>query len=121
MRVSCATETIEQQRESVELRSFFVRETNPATGDLIDPTGDPVDVSFAASGDRPTVWTPMTWAGGGPVNKPGFGESYQADVTVGGTGSGATVELAVGNWAAYVRVTAGVETPVLYAGQLRLR
>lgn len=105
------------ERESKERVPFFVRCTDE-NGMLIDPTGDPVQVAFCRESERPTTWHEAEWTAGGPFTDTPLGEAYEAQLLVGGTGTGATAELAPGRWRAFIRPTAADETPVIPAGTL---
>jgi hypothetical protein len=93
-------------RESVE--KVQARVYAPA-----DPTGDTVEFSFPAEGSRPTVWSAGSWDGS-------YSNGYATAVgpTVGFTDSAATVELAVGTYLVFVRVTDDPEVPVRQAGAI---
>jgi flavin-dependent dehydrogenase len=47
-------------------------------------------------------------------------DTYFARITVGGTGSGATIEKAVGNYTAWLKVAGATETPVRQVGQVEI-
>ena len=86
------------------------RETNEYLSTTVtaadDPTGDDVAFAFLPSGTRPSSgdWRAGEWAPGAPP--------YVARIRVGGTGSGATVELAPGSYKAWLRITDSPEVPV---------
>lgn len=81
----------------------------------VDPTGDAVQFSFVAPGERPDTWTAGEWDGDYSGTK-----STAVTPTIGFTGSGATIELAEGAWQAYIKVTDNPEVPVRDCGILVL-
>jgi hypothetical protein len=111
------TRHAEVEREGVTSVPFFTRATDP-DGVLVNPTGDPVEVSFARAGARPSTWTTAAWSEGGPFENTPLGEAYECRLTVGGEATDADVKLAPGEWQAYVRPHAGGEAPVIPAGTL---
>lgn len=104
------------ERESVELREFYVVALDDA-GALQDVTDFGVEVGFSVDDDRPSTWYTAAWKTGGPFTTV-VGSAYIAQAQIGGTGSGATIELDPNSYKAFVRVSADVETPVLDAGSL---
>ena len=81
----------------------------------IDPTADVVAFAFTLVDDRPSTWTAGTW-----TSTWSGGRTTAVTPTIGVTGSDATVELAVGTWHAWVRVTDNPEVPVRQCGVVRL-
>lgn len=47
-------------------------------------------------------------------------DTYYARITIGGTGSGATIEKAVGTYTAWLKVAGATESPVRQVGQVEL-
>lgn len=92
---------------SVESRQYVkvpvIAERN---GVVIDPTIDPVQMAFPAVGEDPVTWYAATW---------------ETDAVTSATsarclvGPGGTVELAVGFYDVYVKITDSPEEPVLRA------
>lgn len=112
-----AMRTGEIERESKERVPFFVRGTDEL-GNVVDPTGDPVQVAFCREHDRPTNWFDAEWTPGGPFIDTPLGDAYEAQLLVGGAGTGATAELGPGRWRVFIRPTVGDENPVIPAGTL---
>lgn len=81
-----------------------------------DPTGLAVSFSFVASGSAPSSFTAGAWHDDGWVN----GTAKAVTPTVGFTGSGASVELAVGTWLAFVKVDDDPEEPVRPCGAVEI-
>ena len=80
-----------------------------------DPTSTPPAFAFVQGDDRPTTWHGGTWSG-----SYSSGKATAVTPTIGLTASGADVELAVGTWNAYVKVTDSPEIPVRACGTVRL-
>lgn len=116
MTIPTATASIE--REARELRGFFVRGTDDA-GELQAgiPEAATVEFAFAQGLDRPEDFTEGAWSDVGQIVTP-LGAGYIAKIELGGPDTGAAVELAPGEWIAYVRVTTTSERPVIVAGTI---
>ena len=95
-------------RESVEKLETVI------TADA-DPTSDVVAFAFVQGATRPTTFTAGTWKGAYAS-----GQATAVTPTIGTTGSGAGIELAAGEWKAYVKVTDSPEVPVRSCGLLTL-
>lgn len=79
------------------------------TSQLGDPTGYPAYAAFTTSAATPPQsWTPASWIG--PSATP---DTYLLELLV---GPGSSLQLAKGQYAAWVRVEANPEIPVLRAG-----
>lgn len=100
--------TLNIPRETVE------RLETTITADA-DPTALAVSFAFVQGSDRPSTFTAGTWDGAYAS-----GKATAVTPTIGTTGSGATVELAVGTWHAFVKVTDSPEVPVRSCGTIRL-
>ena len=95
-------------RESVEKLKTVI------TAD-VDPTGDTVAFAFVQGSTRPSSFTAGTWDG-----SYASGQATAVTPTIGTTGSGAGIELAAGEWKAFVKVTDSPEVPVRPCGILTL-
>lgn len=84
-------------------------------GQAINPTADQVQFAFKPIGVPPQLpdWVPGTWAGTTAVN--GF---YYAQCLVGP--DAATIELPVGTWAIWLKITDNPEVPVRSPGLLQI-
>lgn len=84
----------------------------------LDRTGNTIEYAFELEGVEPTSWTAGSWGGSwiGP-DIPVVGVTP----TVGGTGSGADVELAEGAYIAWVRIfVSASEHPVDCVGPVQI-
>jgi hypothetical protein len=90
--------------------------TATAAGTPINPTGDTVEFAFTAvSADpAPGDWKTGSWDGTQPRAP---GNAYIAHCLV---GPGGTVQLAVGKYTMWVRVTDNPEVPVIPFGLLHI-
>jgi hypothetical protein len=89
-------------------------EAKDATG-LIDPTSDPVAFAFVAPEAHPvsgTTWTNGTWE---TVEITGFPDVYKARCLV---GPGGAIELTVGSYDVFIRITHGLENVILKTDSL---
>jgi hypothetical protein len=84
-------------------------------GIVTDPTGFPVEIAFTADGDTtaPTSFTAATW----DVDTSGATPLYIAKVLV---GPGGALQLAVGVWNSWAKVTASPEIPLIPGPQIRI-
>lgn len=115
MSVAAALPSTEIERESKELRAVFVRPVDE-NGDLEDVTADPVEVAAARENTRPSTWVAAAWVAGGPFETRALGDAWQAELTIGGTGTGADLELEPGRWRAWCKVTTATEDAVFPVG-----
>ena len=86
-------------------------------GAYVDPTSATAELAFKTSG-RPSGgdWKSATWETDGGVSP----VRYFMRAIVGGVGSGAAVELAVGSYTIWARVTTATEKPARQVGQLEI-
>jgi hypothetical protein len=83
------------------------------TSALGDPTAYTVEAAFAPLADpTPGTWCAATWVQDAPVG------TYVAQCLV---GPGGTIQLDVGDYVCYLRITANPEIPVLQAGALSIQ
>lgn len=104
MHLKLSTLTKEYIRVPVEAREGSV---------IVNPTTDVVAFAFMASG-KPTA--PAFTTGAWETD----GSAYFARIVVGGTGTGATKELAAGVYAVWLKVTDSPEVPVRMIGTLEM-
>lgn len=81
-----------------------------------DPTGLTVSFAFVAPNTTPSSFTAGTWHGDGYAN----GKATAVTPTVGFTSSGASVELAVGTYVAFVKIADSPEVPVRDVGSIEI-
>ena len=77
-------------------------------GVVVNPTTLAVQMAFT-NGVNPTAWTNAFWETDATTDP----DTYFVRVLVGGTGTGAAIELAVGDYVGWVKITASPEIPVL--------
>lgn len=102
--------TVTIERESQEKVECTV------TADL-DPTSLPVEFAFTATTDRPTTWIGGSW-GSSPGVQAGVTWTGIARTPVIGAGG---LDLAVGTYQVWIRLTAGVEVPVVKVDRLKVK
>lgn len=99
-----------------------------AAWSLVEDLSDTSVVQFDFTADRDTQpdgasWVNGAWVSGGPftteVNKR-FVQAPVASLLVSGTGVGGTKELAVGEYAVWIRIVKGSQSVVRYVGPLEL-
>jgi hypothetical protein len=79
-------------------------------GVVVDPTNPLLTVQMAfTDGSDPSAWTTAAWETDATTEP----DTFFARVLVGGTGSGAAIELARGTYTGWVKITATPEVPVL--------
>lgn len=82
-----------------------------------NPSADPVAMAFVSTGlPAPGDFKTAFWDVDATVSP----TVYEARCLIGGTGTGATAELAVGTYTVYVKITDSPEVPVLIVGQLEV-
>jgi len=86
------------------------RVTATEAGSTVDPTALSASFAFVSDGSDPSSWTAGVW-------ETDNGRHY-ARIIVGGTGTGATEELAEGTYRVWVKVQSGTEVPVDEVGTL---
>jgi hypothetical protein len=86
-------------------------------GNRVNPTTETAHLAFKTSG-QPAAgdWKVATWETDASVSP----TVYYLRAIVGGVGSGAAVELAVGTYTIWSKVTTATETSVRQAGQLEV-
>jgi hypothetical protein len=78
----------------------------------VDPTeGDPPEFAFTQDDDRPTVWHDGSWLDTANALTP----------IIGGTGTGATVELEAGTWTPWMAFEFDGERPVRKLKRFKIR
>lgn len=96
-----------------KLTKDFVRipVTAQEAGVAVNPTTLVVEMAFTTGTDPITTdWKVAAWETAG--------STYFARLLVGGVGSGATLELAAGQYVGWVRITGAPEKPVIRAPNL---
>lgn len=91
-----------------------VRVNAKESGVVVNPTTDAVSFAFPSDAGAPGAFTAGSWETDATTTP----DTYYARIRVGGTGSGATKELANGNYHVYVKITDSPEVPVLLSGTL---
>lgn len=95
----------------VPLRPFKV------AGEWVDPSSATVQMAFLISGDPAGGdWKTAQWETDETVTPP----VHTVTCLVGGTGTGAVVELPRGSYTAWLRVTESPEVPVREVGRLEV-
>lgn len=102
--------TVVIERESQEKIECTV------TADL-DPTTLPIEFAFTATTERPSSWIAGSWEST-PGSLAGTTWSGVARTPVVGTGG---LDLAVGTYQVWARLTAGAEVPVVKVDRLKVR
>jgi len=86
-------------------------------GAFVNPTTEGAHLAFKTSGQPAGVdWKVATWETDTSVSP----TAYFLRAIVGGIGSGAAVELAVGTYTIWAKVTTATETAVRVVGQLEI-
>lgn len=89
-----------------------------SSGSYVVLSSDTVKMAFLAEGTSPSSgdWKTAQW----DTDTSTTPATYRAQCLVGGTGSGATAELAAGDYVVWVQVTHTPETPALKAGPMKM-